>query len=471
MNRIRLFAVVVAGLVLAAPVRAQTTPTASADDTARLLAGMPLPPNSPLIQLSQDPGIQPHAVSFDAAFGKVETNQLRKIRAWSAAHLTAPKPVLFYMFGGPDFLYANAFFPNANTYVLSGLEPVGQIPDLTKLPRGTVALVLRNIQGSLRNVLTLSYFITAHMSQDFNSGPVNGTLPILYVFLARAGKTIHDVSMVHLDEQGALHPGDGAKPRMPARGVKIMFSENNGPQKTLYYFSTNLADESAKNIALLQFMKTLGQGDSFVKSASYLMHNSNFSQVRNFILDNSNIILQDDTGVPARMFDPAKWELRPFGRYVQPIPVFDGMFQTKLNEVYQRNRPIPIEFGVGYRWQPHESNILLATRTTAATEATASISRTAAPPTVQAAPPTVQAAPPTAQAPPAPAYQQPPQRTAEVAPRYIDVETDNSGKSIYRTPPLGYRPNNEYQQGRRGLPPDTLPPLFPFILFVPPPTQ
>ena len=265
---------------------------------------------------------------------------------------------MFYMFGGPDFLYANAFFPNANTYVLSGLEPVGQIPDIAKLPRGSVAQALRNIQGSLRNVLTLSYFITAHMSQDLNAGPVNGTLPVLYVFLARSGKVIHDVSLVHLDEQGALQEGDGSRPRAPARGVKIIFSENDGPKKTLYYFSTNLADERGKPNALLQFTKSLGQGDSFVKSASYLLHSSEFSQVRNFILENSSRILQDDTGVPARFFDAANWQLRPFGRYVGPIAMFDGMYQSKLNEIYQRNQPGPIDFGVGYRWYGNQSNFI-----------------------------------------------------------------------------------------------------------------
>jgi hypothetical protein len=371
-------------LVLATSVRAQNSQIVSADDTARFLAGMQLSPNSPLAQIAQDPNIKQHAANFDTAFGNVEKNQLAKIRAWSAANLNAPKPVMFYMFGGPDFLYANAFFPNATTYVLSGLEPAGQIPDLMKLPRGSVVQALRNIQGSLRSVLTLSYFITAQMSQDLNAGPVNGTIPILYVFLARSGKAIHDVSLVHLDEQGALQPGEGSRPLSPARGVKIVFSEKDGPQKTLYYFSTNLADERGKSIALLQFTKSLGQGDSFVKSASYLLHNSNFSQVRNFILDNSSVILQDDTGVPVTQFDTAKWQLRPFGRYVSPIPIFAGMYQSKLNELYQKNPPSPIDFGVGYRWHANESNLLLATRSLGAPESTVAVLKDAAPRNVEA---------------------------------------------------------------------------------------
>ena len=43
-----------------------------------------------------------------------------RIRAWSANNITTPPPTMFYMFSGPDFLYANAFYPNAKTYVLSG---------------------------------------------------------------------------------------------------------------------------------------------------------------------------------------------------------------------------------------------------------------------------------------------------------------------------------------------------------------
>jgi len=368
-----IIAVFLASLAVATIARAQNNPTASADDTARFLAGLPPSANSPLLQLSQDPAAQQHAAAFDAAFGNFEKNQLAKIRAWASANLTASRPIMFYTFGGPDFLYADAFFPNATTYVLSGLEPVGQIPDLMKLPRWSVLQTLRNIQGSLRSILTVSYFITVNMYQDLNSGPVYGTLPILYVFLARSGKEIRDVSLVHLDSQGVLQSGDGAYAQSPARGVKIVFVGNDRQPKTLYYFSTNLSDERAKTGALLQFCKSLGPGDSFLKSASYLLHKPNFSQVRNFILDNSTTVLQDDTGIPITYFDTAKWQLRGFGRYM--VPIFPSFYQPHLNEFFQQTQPIPIEFGIGYRWRANESNLMLATRSENAPEITASISQ------------------------------------------------------------------------------------------------
>jgi hypothetical protein len=463
----------VAAAMLATAARAQTAPNASADDTARLLAGLQVSPQSPLYELSQDPNVRQQAAQLEAAFERAEQNQLAKIRAWSAANLSEPSPVMFYMFGGPDFLYADAFFPHAKTYVLSGLEPVGPIPDVTKLPRWAVAQALRSIQVSLRTVLRVSYFITAQMSQDLNAGPISGTLPILYVFLARTGKVIHSVTHVHLDEQGVLQPGDGLRARSPARGVEIVFSAKDGSQKTLYYFSTNLADQGNRPIALLQFAKSLGQGDSFVKSASYLMHNANFSQVRHFLLENSKVILQDDSGIPARLFDPAKWELRPYGRYVQPIPIFEGMYQQRLAELHQRSPPRPLDFGIGYRWYPNESNLLLAIKLPA--DVTASVAREPLPeqraPTSRAP---VQAPPrddyrPSYETEQRRAYRPPSGLPPDEYPAYYEPE-----RRFSRAPQAPPRPRYDYEpqgppyEASRGPPPPPPFPFFPFFFLLPP---
>jgi hypothetical protein len=362
MIQTRIVSVLIAGLLLLTATRAQCDETASADDTARFLAGMQPSSDSPLARLTQERSWQQHASIFDAAFANVEKQQLAKIREWSSANLNAPRPVMYYLFSGPDFLYANAFFPNASTYVLGGLEPAGQIPDLMKLSRGSIPQTLRNIEVSLNSVLTVSYFITANMAQNLSTGPVSGTLPILYVFLTRSGKVIREVSLVHIDERGILQSGDGSRIKGAARGVKIVFTASDGRIQTLYYFSTNLADEPGKSNGFLEFCKQFGQGDSFLKSASYLLHNTSFSQVRNFLLDYSALVLQDDTGIPVGNFDAGKWLLSPFGRYVTPISIFQNMYQPKLTELYQKSRANPIDFGIGYRWRANESNLLLAKR-------------------------------------------------------------------------------------------------------------
>ncbi|HXG46847.1 MAG TPA: hypothetical protein VNO52_04420, partial [Methylomirabilota bacterium] len=168
----------------------------------------------------------------------MEQRQLARVRAWAAKYLPGPQPVLFYMFSGPDFLYADAFFPNASTYVLSGLEPVGSMPELMRLPHGSMLRGLNQIRASLGTVLSFSFFITEDMKAKLNAGEFAGTLPILYVFLARAGKTIRETSFLRLDKEGAELPVSSRATASGANGVRITFSDSEGRTQTLYYFST-----------------------------------------------------------------------------------------------------------------------------------------------------------------------------------------------------------------------------------------
>src|SRR5882724_8885956 len=161
-------AAIAATMFVAVTVAARAADTVTADDTARFLAGMPLSADSPLMPLTKDPAWQRHAKFFDTAFGQLEQRQLSKIRAWAGANLAAPRPTMFYMFSGPDFLYADAFYSKATTYVLSALEPVGSVPDLTRLPDGIEA-ALYDVERSLSSILSFSFFITKQMKTDLST--------------------------------------------------------------------------------------------------------------------------------------------------------------------------------------------------------------------------------------------------------------------------------------------------------------
>ena len=353
-------AAVAAALLFAAALPARAADTVTADDTARFLAGLPPSADSPLTALTRDPAWQHHARFFDAAFAQLEQRQLSKIRAWSDANLAAPRPTMFYMFSGPDFLYANAFYSKATTYVLSALEAPGSVPDLTKLPRDGVGAALYNVERSLGSILSFSFFITKQMKVDLRAGELNGTLPVLYVFLARSGKTIRNVSPVAVNDKGtAYFANENAGPNA-VRGVRIVFAGSDGVEKTLYYFSTDLSNPGVKASGFLKFCATLAPGNSLIKSASYLLHSGNFSSVRDFILANSATVIQDDSGIPLADYSPRKWRFFPFGRYAGPIAEFPGKYQESYAELFERAQPI--DFGIGYRWRSHESNLLLAVK-------------------------------------------------------------------------------------------------------------
>jgi hypothetical protein len=351
--------ILVAVFLFAAVSPGRAADAATIDDTAKFLAGMMPSAESPLMPLTKDPSWQRHAKFFDMAFAQLEQRQLSKIRAWSDTNLAAPRPTMFYMFSGPDFLYANAFYPKATTYVLAALEPPGSVPDLTKLPRGGIGAALYNVEHSMGSILNFSFFITKQMKVDLHAGQISGTLPVLYVFLARSGKTLKSVTSVTFDDQGVVHPvGEG--PASAVRGVRIMFAGADGVEKTLYYFSTDLSNPGVKASGFLKFCATLTPGNSLIKSASYLLHSGNFTTARDFLLANSATIIQDDSGIPLTYYSAKKWRFFPFGRYAGPISEFLGRYQESYAELFQRAQPI--DFGIGYRWRTHESNLLLSVR-------------------------------------------------------------------------------------------------------------
>ena len=208
-------------------------------------------------------------------------------------------------------------------------------------------------------MLSFSFFITKDMKTDLQNTRLSGTLPLLYVFLERAGCKLDTVELVGLDKAGALTKGKASTP-----GVKITFFGPSGAQQTLYlHFETDLSNEGIKSQpGFLKFCENLGPGHSLVKAASYLMHLSDFTTVRDFLLTHSDTIVQDDSGIPVKDFDAKKWVLRYFGNYPGPIDIFKQHTQPDLAMAYNRSHPPSLPFGFGYRWHPSQSSLILATR-------------------------------------------------------------------------------------------------------------
>ena len=348
---LRPLACLVAALRIAA---ADSTP----DETARFLAGLPMH-GTALEQTARNAPWVRHAMQFDDAWRPLDTRQLARIRAWAAEFLApecGDRGNVFYFFSGPDFLYAQAFFPNAANYVLCGLEPVGALPDVTKLPPAALDPALANLRKAMNSALSFSFFITKDMKTDLTQTQLSGTLPVLLVFLARGGCKVATVEPIGLDKTGAVVTEKAA-----TRGVKIAFFGPHGRAQTLYYFTADLSDDGLKsNPALVKFCDTLGRGHSLLKAASYLMHTGGFEKTRDFLLTHSDVIVQDDSGIPFRDFDPAKWQVRLFGRYAGPLDIFAQHTQPALAEAYRRSTPPEMNFSFGYRWHPSESGLLLA---------------------------------------------------------------------------------------------------------------
>jgi len=345
-------------LVAAAALPARAAERASAADTARFLAGLAPSASSTLAGAASAGSFKRHAKSFDTAWASLERRQLSKIRAWSKEHVTKPNGTMLYLFSGPDYLYAQAFYPDAKTYIFAGLEPIGEAPDLANMNEDRRARGLQHVQSSINTVLNLSFFKTIEMREKFRGQGFPGTIPVLLTFIARAGNEVASVTRMKLEDDGKLtEAADGAA----ANVARIEFTAPGSKDKrTLYYFSTDISNTGLKKSGFAAFVKSHGDADALVKSASYLMHNASFSDTRALLLGQAKRLVQDDSGVPLRFIDKAVFGITPFGNYTGPIPLFSGQFQRDMAQLFKSQKRRPLAFGMGYRYRPGDTSIILA---------------------------------------------------------------------------------------------------------------
>ena len=71
-----------------------------------------------------------------------------------------------------------------------------------------------------------------------------------------------------------------------------------------------------------------------LKAASYLNSREYFSKTRNYILKSSNMIVQDDSGIPYKYFVDGTWNVKLYGGYKKVIPLFSSRIQPDLVRAY-----------------------------------------------------------------------------------------------------------------------------------------
>ena len=305
------------------------------------------------------------AFSMDSGFAELDTTRFNKMRAWADSELQQRKSdmTLFYPFGGPDFLNANIFYPNAESYILIGLEPVGKLPDLCSMNTEQVNKYLGDIWYSLKDIYKRSYFITGNMIGALKKTSVNGSVPLMVLFIKRSGYHIVSLKYVGVDTTGSCQPSDSLKNKKGVTdGVQIVFAADTGRKiQTAYYFQTDISDEGLKkNHGFSKYLSKLPMAHTYLKAASYLMHGKDFSKIRNTVFEKSSSILQDDSGIAYAYFDKKIWDIHLYGKYIRPGKEFSWINETDLAKAYNDPSIKPVPFTLGYNWRTRAINMLYA---------------------------------------------------------------------------------------------------------------
>src|SRR5437764_12726966 len=149
------------------------------------------------------------------------------------------------MFSGLDFLYVDQSFPKAGVYVLCGKEALGPAPDPLRI--ANLSSALGNLENAMKSSLSTTYFITKDMKVDLHEQNLNGVLPILYAYLARADKSITNVAFGSLGSRSAFDEAAPGKRDDRIQGVPIRSTDNQTRNaRTLSDFTTDMSGGRAK---------------------------------------------------------------------------------------------------------------------------------------------------------------------------------------------------------------------------------
>lgn len=341
------------------------TPDESVTHGALLVAGMPLPDGSPLRRYAGTAEYRQYARKMSWTWSWFEKRTLDPMRAWIAEHLPGPHPsTVFYPFSGPDILNAVTFFPQADTYLLFGLEKVGRIPgDLRGTTPEDHATAMVALRESLDHIIGLNFFRTASMRVEVAAEPHNGVAALMAFFLARTGHTVIGARYITLDDAGL--PID-ARHHKWTSGVQMTFRAAGDPPervRTVYYFRGDISDHAwSKAKGHHALLERQGAMATFLKAASYLMWEPAFDDIRATVLARSAIIVEESSGVPLHHLTREGWDLTVYGVYSGPIDVFEGKCQPDLKTLIEAQGKGKLPFSYGYSHLQGRSHMIIARR-------------------------------------------------------------------------------------------------------------
>jgi hypothetical protein len=338
--------------------------------TAQILAGItPNPLDPALKRLVESDTFKEHQQWMTSKWAQVR-GRLQTMETWRSHEIKIPgaqKKTLLYPFSGPDFLNAYTLFPDHGRYVFFSLERPGTMPDLESVTPVQFTKLLQDVRSAFHDIFERNYFITSYMTKQLTTPWIRGTVPVMSIMMALMNRRIVRIEPLDLFPELTqdYDAPDAKRPPVMMRAVRIEFA-NPGVSGTqqLYYVALDATDKALEFYPdFLSWASQHKPATVLLKSASYLLHDNQFSKTRAMLLDAADVVVQDDTGIPYRYLSQNPWQVKLYGRYSRPIRPMKYGYQKDLEEAYSsRQEQVPLPFPFGYHWRGQKSGLIVAHR-------------------------------------------------------------------------------------------------------------
>ena len=337
----------------AQPSSALTQPFKSAHPAQ---VGLALPSDGALSTLS---GVNKSRA--DELWKAYETHIGAPMMKWAASEIEfKPGGAVFYPFSGPDFVTVSSLFPNAGRYIMVAMQAGGAPAQLAAMPAPRQQAFQAKFLREWAKFSRLGFFRTDDLNEDLRDKQAYiGTTTILMTFAHYMGYEVKDVHTIALDEaSGEFVRSDQA----PWKSVRLVLSKS-GRSATIDYVSADLSDGYLSQAhSMRAWLQKQSSHPVLLKAASHLLQESYFSVLRDMIVANAPMVVQDETGLNYTYLEKMG-KVQLYGGFLYPHELFNRNKQASLAQAYKSANDVkPLPFGFSYNKSPERRSIQVVKR-------------------------------------------------------------------------------------------------------------
>jgi hypothetical protein len=250
-------------------------------------------------------------------------------------------PTVVYPFGGGDLASALVTFPDARDITTISLEHSGDPTRLGGLKKAQLRDALASFRDSIEGLLSL-HDSTSENMRKLEAGGIPGQLAFHITGMTAMGFEPVSLKFFRIENDGNLHyysqaeidalAAKKAKRMRPSwvdtdfseafNHMELTFRKAGDPSAPLIvhrHMAWNLGDKAFKGSPLEKYLLAKGPVAAMTKAASYLIWDSGFSGIRNYLLGNMLWMASDSTGIPPRAAQKAGFTQTTYGTFTAPF--------------------------------------------------------------------------------------------------------------------------------------------------------
>jgi hypothetical protein len=273
-----------------------------------------------------------HCEELGRAYAEYEKSWVDLAKPFLAALRPKDLPrVVVYPFGGGDLVTALTTFPDSSEITTVSLEPAGDIRPMDKLPGDRLAHELAVHRSHLERLFEKAHSRTDNLEKESKTElpgevlfalaalVVDGDEPVsLRYFHLRPDGSVAYLTQADIDA-AAHHP---AATRELFQNAELRFRAAGSPTgevRVLRHVAFNLDDAHLKaDPSLLAYLNGKGKVAAMTKAATHLLWNPHFALIRGYLIDHTDWMISDSTGLPPRFAGPAGYTQETYGRFDGP---------------------------------------------------------------------------------------------------------------------------------------------------------